>query len=116
MAEQIKVQKTIYGLNSVEAYIDTNFNQFINPPKKETPVTLDQTVEEFFQQYDDLFYEIPISGSDNSHLELATRSLEYAGLSFEDLQLEIDTLREENINLKNQILLTTQIPTGSLNI
>jgi hypothetical protein len=116
MAEQIKVQKTIYGLNSVETYIDTNFSQFVDPPKKETPITLDQTVEEFFQQYDDLFYEIPISGSDNSHLDLAIRSLDYVGLSLEDLQLEINILREENIDLKNQILITTQIPTGSLNI
>jgi len=57
--------------------------------------------------------EIPPSGSDQSHLALATRSLEYIGLSLEDLQLEIDTLREENINLKNQLLLASEIEIGT---
>jgi hypothetical protein len=114
MDEQIKIQKTIYSLSSAEAYIDTSFSQLVNPPKKEVPVTVDESVEDFFKQYDLLFYEIPVSGSDNSHLGLATRSLDYIGISLDDLQYEIETLRSENISLKNQILLTTQITTGSI--
>jgi hypothetical protein len=116
MDEQIKIKKTIYGLEGVESYIDTKFSQLVNAPKAESPVTMDQTIDEFFEQYDSLFYEIPISGSDNSHLDLATRSLDYIGLSLDDLQNEIEILRTENVSLKNQLLLTTQITTGSLAI
>ena len=72
------------------------------------------TVDGFFNEYDVLFYEIPLSGSNNSHLELATRSLEYLGLSLEDLQNEITELRDENVNLKNQIMLSSQINIGTL--
>jgi hypothetical protein len=116
MDEQIKIKKTIYGLEGVESYIDTKFSQLVKAPKTEPPVTMDQTIDEFFEQYDSLFYEIPISGSDNSHLDLATRSLDYVGLSLDDLQNEIEILRTENVSLKNQLLLTTQITTGSLAI
>jgi hypothetical protein len=72
------------------------------------------TVPQFFNEYDILFYEIPPSGSDDSHLALATRSLEYIGVSLDDLQNEITELREENIDLKNQILLASQINPGTL--
>ena len=54
-----------------------------------------------------MFFEIPPSGSDNSHLGLATKSLEYLGVSLDDLQAEIDSLRQENVELKNQILQVT---------
>lgn len=110
MAEQIKIQKTIYSLSNFNNIINTNFTQLVNT-KKDTNLQPDMTVAEFFSEYDVLFYEIPLSGSDQSHLSLATRSLEYLGLSLDDLQTEINNLREENINLKNQLLLTSEIGT-----
>jgi len=110
-----ELQKTIYSLNSFNNVVDTNFSQLA---KTSTPIgasttTLDKTVNQFFQEYDSLFFEIPPTGSDESHLGLATRSLEYLGLSLETLQKEIDDLREENVNLKNQIILTSEINTGT---
>ena len=113
MANQVKVAKTIYSLQNFNNVVNTNFSQLAGTPAPEEQVTPDLTVEQFFNEYDILFYEIPLSGSDNSHLELATRSLEYLGLSLEDLQNEISELREENVNLKNQILLTSQIDIGT---
>jgi len=112
MAEQIKVQKTIYSLSDFNNVVNTSFSQLVKPTK-DTSINPDMTVPEFFNEYDILFYEIPPSGSDQSYLALATRSLEYIGLSLEDLQLEIDTLREENINLKNQLLLASEIEIGT---
>jgi len=61
-----------------------------------------------------LFFEIPPSGSDNSHLGLATKSLEYLGVSLDDLQAEIDSLRQENVELKNQILQATGLNPGEI--
>jgi hypothetical protein len=113
MANQIKVAKTIYSLQNFNNVVDTNFSQLAGSTPPETPITPDLTVDQFFNEYDILFYEIPPSGSDNSHLELATRSLEYLGFSLEDLQNEITELREENINLKNQTLLSSQIDLGT---
>lgn len=113
MAEQVKIQKTIYGLQSFNNVVDTNFSELISSGKTAN-VTPDMTISQFFNEYDILFYEIPPTGSDQSHLELATRSLDYIGISLEDLQREIATLREENIELKNQLLISSQIETGTL--
>jgi hypothetical protein len=108
----VKIQKTIYGLESFNNTINTNFTQLVQDPKIPV-VTIDKSINEFFQDYDSLFYEIPLSGSDQSHLGLSTRSLEYLGLSLDDLRNEINFLREENINLKNQILQSSKIVSGS---
>jgi hypothetical protein len=61
-----------------------------------------------------LFFEIPPSGSDDSHLGLATKSLDYLGVSLEDLQSELDYLRQENVELKNQILQVTGLNPGEI--
>ena len=108
----VKIQKTIYSLGSFNNTIDTNFTQLTRDPKPNI-VTVDKSINEFFQDYETLFYEIPLSGSDQSHLGLSTRSLEYLGLSLDDLRNEISFLREENINLKNQILQSSKIVSGS---
>lgn len=112
MSEQVKIQKTIYELQSFNNVVNTNFNQLTSPDKN-IPTIPDMTVSQFFNEYDILFYEIPLSGSDDSHLGLATKSLEYLGVSLDDLQNEINDLREENVNLKNQILLASQINIGT---
>lgn len=111
MSEIIKVQKTIYSSN-ISNIIDTNFNQLI-PSSTDIPSTPDLTVDEFFDQYNLLFFEIPPSGSDNSHLGLVDKSLDYIGLSLDDLQSEIEYLRQENVELKNQILQTSKINIGN---
>jgi len=112
MSEQVKVQKVIYSLQEFNNVVNTQFSQLAKPIT-EQQVDLDKTVAEFFDDYNTLFYDIPLSGSDESHLGLATRSLDYLGISLEDLQTEIDTLREENIDLKNQILVSSQINIGT---
>jgi len=112
MSEQVKVQKVIYSLQEFNNVVNTQFSQLAKPIT-EQQVDLDKTVAEFFDDYNTLFYDIPLSGSDESHLGLATRSLEYLDISLEDLQTEIDTLREENIDLKNQILVSSQINIGT---
>lgn len=114
MAEQeIKIQKTIYSLTQFNNVVDTSFSQLLTTPV-EVKATPDLDINGFFDQYNTLFFEIPLSGSDNSHLGLASRSLEYLGLSLEDLQNEVDYLRQENIELKNQILQTTGINPGTI--
>ena len=112
MAELVQLTKTIYSSN-INNVINNNFNQLV-PQSTQTEDTPDFTVNELFEQYNNLFFEIPPSGSDESHLGLATRSLEYLGVSIEDLQSEIDYLRQENVELKNQILQVTGLNPGEI--
>lgn len=115
MAEQqVQIQKTIYSRTQVENVINTNFTELVPPSSSLLPVTPDMTVSDFFNQYNTIFFEIPPSGSDESHLGLATKSLEYLGLSLDDLQSEIDFLRQENAELKNQIVQISNFNPGDL--
>lgn len=114
MSEQVQIQKTIYSREQFENVVNTNFTELVPPTSSAPFVTPDATVSEFFNQYNTIFFNIPLSGSEESHLGLATRSLEYLGLSLEDLQSEIDFLRQDNAELKNQILQISQLNPGDL--
>lgn len=112
MSETVQIEKTIYS-NDINNVINNGFTQLV-PQTTETKFQPDMSVDEFFNQYNTLFYEIPLSGSDNTHLGLATKSLEYLGVSIEDLQSELDYLRQENVELKNQILQVTGLNPGEI--
>jgi tRNA G46 methylase TrmB len=106
MAESIQLNKTVYGKITYPNVINTEFTQLIgaNPTDEPTPIT----VEEFFQAYDNLFFEIPIDGEFNSHLELIKRSTEYVGVNqntneIDALLTEINQLRLENLQLQQQL-------------
>ena len=65
-------------------------------------------VNQFFDYYNDLFYEIPTEGDFNSHLELIRRSTEYVGVNqntgeIDALLDEINQLRLENLTLQQTI-------------
>lgn len=121
MAENIlnpdttSIAKTIYDLNEFNNVVDTSFSELVvttNP--NDVNVQPDLNVDQFFVEYDNLYYQIPPTGSTQSHLELAGRSLEAVGISLDDLQSELNSLREENVDLKNQILVLSQTNLGTL--
>jgi len=106
MAEQIELNRTVYGKITYPNIINTEFTQLLRPTNGEETDTI--TVEQFFQAYNDLFYEIPILGDYNTHQELIKRSTEYIGINqisdeTEFLLEEINELRLENLNLQQQI-------------
>lgn len=107
MAEPVNIVRKIYGKNTFTNVVDVSFNQLV-PKDSEEVVQPLTTVASFFEDYDSLFYDIPPSGSENSHLTLVERSADYIGLNLEDLREEINNLREENVALKNQIILLTK--------
>jgi hypothetical protein len=82
------------------------FSQLV-PKESKTIPKEPSTVDTFFTDYDTLFYDIPLSGSDNSHVQLAKRSSEYIGINIEDLEEEIRNLRDENVSLKIKIATLT---------
>lgn len=106
MPEQIQLNKTVYGKITYPNVINTEFNQLIQPVTETE--TNNITVEQFFQAYNDLFFEIPVEGEFNSHLELIKRSTEYVGVNqisdeVEALLTEINQLRLENLQLQQQL-------------
>tara|TARA_R110000782_G_scaffold146_3_gene388 strand:+ start:2002 stop:2343 length:342 start_codon:yes stop_codon:yes gene_type:complete len=106
MAEEIKLTKNVYGKVTYPNIINTEFTQLIGSSQivEDVPIT----IEQLFGAYDNLFFEIPISGDFNSHEELIKRSTEYSGTSgttdeVEALLDEINQLRIENLSLQQTI-------------
>lgn len=110
MSEQSKISliKQVYGINTYTKVIDTEFSEFIKPIVDIEEE--DMTVSEFFQNYEKLFYDIPISGSINSHAYIVERGTQYIGGSVLDAEKqalieEINILRQQILDL-NQTYLT----------
>lgn len=98
----VDLVKQIYGINTYTKAVDTSFTELVVPTVPETTTTI--TVDEFFQYYDDLFFNIPVSGSINSHTYLVERSQQYIGGSVIDnekqaLIEEINSLRQQLLDL-----------------
>lgn len=106
--EKINLLRQVFPKDQFQNTIDTNFTQLANTLP--TPVTASQvTIEQFFQEYQDLFYSIPKFGDINSHEYLVKTSGAYIGSTanqnddtIKALINEINTLRQENLSLQKQ--------------
>jgi hypothetical protein len=96
----IPTQKLIYS-NEITKVTNTTFDVY-TPPVDDLPVETIPTVDEFFNNYDVLFYEIPKTG-DNSHETLINRSSEYIGLNLQSLYNQLKELQIQNELLQQQI-------------
>jgi hypothetical protein len=107
--DKINLNKTVYEKNQYSNVIDTTFSQLITPPPVTASITVEDQIASFFNQYQNLFYDIPKNGETNSHEYLIKQSSEYINYNFidEDVQAlldEISSLREENLDLQKQII------------
>ncbi len=97
--ELIKLNKDVFSREDYPKIIDTQFSQLVIP----NPSAVDDTtVDEFFELYDKLFFDIPINGEIGSHKELIKRSTEYVGET--QNTEEIDLLLEEINQLRLELL------------
>jgi hypothetical protein len=106
--EIINLNKVEYDKNQYQKVIDTSFNQLINTSQT-INVTQSVSVDQFFQYYQDLFYQIPKLGDINSHSYLVKTSSDYIGnVQVNDvvqaLIEEINQLRQDNLTLQQQII------------
>lgn len=78
MEQELNLVKEVYGRNTYVRVVDTSFSELYTPVTApvEAPTI---TVEQFFDYYNDLFFEIPAMGEVNSHEYLVKRSGEYLG-------------------------------------
>jgi len=98
--------------------IDTSFNQLGVKPLSQQ-IEEQPTVEEFFEMYNDLFYNIPEFGETNSHEFLIQKSSEYINFNPNQdeiiaLQNEISQLREELLNTQKQLTETQTTPSNQI--
>ena len=98
--DKVNLIKTVFEKNQYEQTIDTSFSQLVAPPSS-LPLEIVPTVDEFFQNYDTLFFQIPKTGN-NSHETLIISSTEYIGYS--PINEEITALTEEITSLREQLL------------
>ncbi len=107
MARNINLNKTVFNKRDYEKTINTSFTQ-LGVQSVQQQIDQQPTVQEFFNLYNELFYEIPELGETNSHEYLIKTSTNYIGFEeqneiIEALQKEISTLREELLETQKQI-------------
>ena len=106
--ERVDLIKKVYSKTEYPKVIDTKFSQLgvISIPSQ---IEATFTVEEFFQKYNDIFYEIPAFGETNSHEYLVRTSGDY--INFDEDNEIIAALQKEIAQLR-QDLLQEQIKTA----
>jgi polyhydroxyalkanoate synthesis regulator phasin len=96
---QIPIEKQVFDKDAFGRVIDTQFHQLLNNVAEET---LTFTIEDFFQLYEDLFYQIPKEGDNNSHRYILEKEAKYLGVIVN--QDDIQALLNEITNLRQQVL------------
>ena len=112
MVEKLSLIKNVYNKQQFVNTVDTEFSQLVTPDN----LTIGQpilTVDEFFQAYQNLFFEIPKEGVSNSHQYLIQTSQDYIGSTQNDEQLqalidEINSLREQLVTQQDIITQLSQ--------
>lgn len=105
----IDLNKKEYSKNRYTQVIDTSFTQLVNASVTPLVDAPSISVDEFFSNYQEIFFQIPKFGEFNSHEYLAKTSQEYIGESNDNdetiqaLVDEITQLRQENLELNQQI-------------
>jgi hypothetical protein len=97
---QISLDKNIFNKNDFEKLINTKFTQLINDN-----VNIEETfnLDDFFQLYEELFYQIPKEGDIDSHRYILNKEAEYLGVNIND-QVNIQALLDEITSLRQELL------------
>ena len=98
MANDIQLQKTVFGKVDFTKVVDTSFTTFTQP----TPVEDTDTPEELFRLYDKLYYTLDLEGDIQSHRYLVDKSSELVG--FDAITQDIQPLLDEIAQLRSQLL------------
>lgn len=108
-------RKKVYNKASFSEVVDRSFKEFGQEPSESV-----KTVEQFFLDYEDLFFQIPATGSANSHQYLIERSSQLYKLNQELIDVqplidEITALKTQNVEYQ-QTIIDLRIQLGSSEI
>lgn len=118
MSSIVDLSKQVFEKQQYTQVVSTSFTELTvggTAVTGSTTATI-PSVQEFFDTYGQVFYNIPKSGEINSHQYLVNQSSAYIGgegtnEEITALLAEITALREENLQLQQQ-LLDIQTPNG----
>lgn len=99
MQQRVSLNKNVFSKEGFTKTVNTSFTQLVAPDVAPVPSF---TVDDFFVQYENLFFEIPKEGETNSHQYLVQRSGEY--INFTQISEEIEALLEEIAQLRQDNL------------
>jgi len=100
MSEQIQISKRVFSKDDYKKVINTSFNQLLTPITTTEPTF---SIDDFFQTYSDLFYQIPKEGDVNSHSFILNKTTDYLGVKLAD-DIDIQALLDEITELRQQLL------------
>jgi len=104
MPNNIEIIKKSYFKDRYTKVIDTEFKQLIKTePEIEAPSF---SIDDFFQLYEDLFFQIPKEGDINSHRYLLQKEADYLGVNINEE--DIQALLDEITSLRQELLTTQQ--------
>jgi len=106
MARNIKLNKEVFNKRDYEKTINTSFTQ-LGVKSVQEQINEQPSIQEFFDMYNQLFYEINELGETNSHEYLIKTSSDYIAFDENDeiieaLQNEIAQLRQELLEAQQQ--------------
>lgn len=118
MGSIVDLSKQVFEKQQYQQVVDTSFTELAVGGTVATTSTTAQppSIQEFFDTYGQIFYNIPKTGETNSHQYLVNQSSAYIGGEGTNEEItallsEITALREENLQLQQQ-LLDIQAPNG----
>ena len=118
MSSIVDLSKQVFEKQQYQQVVDISFTELTvgGIATTTTTVTPTPSVQEFFDTYGQIFYDIPKTGETNSHQYLVNQSSAYIGGEGTNEEItallsEITALREENLQLQQQ-LLDIQAPNG----
>lgn len=106
--KEINLNKQVFEKQAFDNTIDTSFSELTTSTQLVTASST-PTIDQFFQDYQTLFYNIPKFGDTNSHEYLVINSQAYIGTVggnddlVEALIAEVTELRNENIALQQEL-------------
>jgi hypothetical protein len=101
MEQKVDTKKSVFDKNQYSKTIDTSFREF-GVTTISDDIQSQPNINQFFELYNQLFYDIPPTGETNSHEFLVQQSGEY--INFEANSEEIQALQEEIANLREELL------------
>ena len=99
--QKVYLIKKTYSKTEYSKVIDTKFSQ-LGVVSLNEQIENTVTVNQFFESYNNLFYDIPALGETNSHEYLIKTSGEY--INFDQDSQEIEALRAEITSLRRDLL------------
>jgi hypothetical protein len=101
MAENVDLNKEVFNKRDYEKTISTSFTQ-LGVKTIQEQIDEKPSVQEFFDLYNELFYEINELGPTNSHEFLIKSSTEY--IAFDENNEIIEALQKEIADLRAELL------------